>query len=289
MRNHRMLSLVVVLLAVTLAACSRLNLAYRNMDTLIPWTLNDYLDIDRDQRQHLKAHLREHLDWHCRTQLPAYLDSLQQLRQQVASAQVSPQVLHGHYREAREAVEQIAEQITPSSIALLRQLSDRQVEELGQALEEDRREREEKYLEPPAEQQIRERAQRMQKRVQTWFGSTSAAQRQRILVWSHALAGQSELWLENRNQWQQAFLDAVRQRHQPGFEARMAKLLQDRQSLWTDEYRQAFARAEQAGVELFSDLYGLSDEAQRNHLVSRLGELDKDLGSLECLPQTAAR
>lgn len=289
MRNPPMLGLIVVLTAVTLTACSRLNLAYRNMDTLIPWTLNDYLDIDRDQRQHLKAHVREHLDWHCRTQLPAYLDTLQQLRQQLASEQVSPQALHGHYREAREAVEQIAERITPSSIALLRQLSDRQVEELGQALDEDRREREEKYLEPPAEQQVRERAKRMQKRVETWFGSTSAAQRQRILAWSHALAGQNRLWLENRSQWQQAFLDAVRQRHEPGFEAHMARLLQNRESLWTDEYRQAFDRAERAGVQLFSDLYSLSDEAQRSHLMKRLGELDKDLGSLECLPQTASR
>ncbi len=289
MRNYLLTGLAILLLTVTVTACSRLNLAYRNLDTLIPWTLNDYLDIDRNQRRHLKAHLREHLDWHCRTQLPGYLDSLQQLRQQIASEQIDPQALRGHYRQARQAMHEIATQITPTSITLLRQLDDRQVAELGEALEEDRREREQKYLEPEPAQQIRERAERMQARVENWFGSTSATQRQRILAWAHALGEQSQLWLENRAQWQQAFLDAVRQRHAAGFERRMTRLLQDRESFWSDEYRRAFEHAERVGIELFSDLYALSDRTQRQHLTERLHELDKDLGSLECLPQTAAR
>lgn len=289
MRDHLMPGLAILLIAVTLTACSRINLAYRNLDTLIPWSLNDYLDIDRDQRQHLKAHLREHLDWHCRTQLPGYLENLQLLRRQIASERIDSQALRGHYQVARQALDEIATQITPTSIELLRKLDDRQVEELAQALQEDRREREEKYLEPTPARQIRERAERMQERVENWLGSTSAAQRQRILAWAHSLGERNQLWLENRTQWQQAFLAAVRERNQPGFEPRMARLLQDRESFWSPEYRQAFAQAERAGIELFSDLYALSDSTQRRHLTDRLHHLDNDLGSLECLPQTAAR
>lgn len=289
MRNYLLTGLAILFLTVTMSACSRLNLAYRNLDTLIPWTLNDYLDMDRDQRRHLTAHLREHLDWHCRTQMPGYLDSLQQLREQVATAQVDPQALRGHYRQARQAVHEVATQITPTSIDLLRKLDDRQVDELASAFEKDRRERVEKYLEPAPAEQIRERAKRMQERVENWFGSTSAAQRQRILTWAHALGEQNQLWLENRAQWQLAFLDAVRQRHEHGFETRMTRLLQERESFWSPEYRQALERAERAGIELFSDLYALSDSTQRRHLSNRLQQLEKNLGSLDCLPQTAAR
>ena len=289
MRTYLLPSMAIIIIAVTVTACSRINLAYRNLDTLIPWTLNDYLDMDRDQRQHLKAHLREHLDWHCRTQLPSYLDSLQQLRQQIASEQVDTHVLRDHYRQARQAMHEIATQITPTSIELLRKLDDRQVEELAKGFEEDRREREEKYLEPEPAQQIRARAERMQERIENWFGSANAAQRQRILTWAHALGGQNQLWLENRAQWQQSFLDAVRQRHETGFETRMTRLLQDRDSFWSNEYRLAFESAERVGIELFSDLYALSDRSQRQHLTDRLHQLEKNLGTLECLPQTAAR
>lgn len=289
MRNHLLTGLAILILTVTLTACSRLNLAYRNLDTLIPWTLNDYLEMDRDQRRHLQAHLREHLDWHCRTQLPSYLDSLQHLRQQIASARIDRQVLQGHYHQARQAVQEIATQITPTSVTLLRKLDDQQVAALDQALQKDRHEREEKYLRPAPARQIRERAERMQERVETWFGSTSAAQRQRILAWAHSLDGQSQLWLENRAQWQQAFLAAVRERHEPGFDTRMTQLLQQRESLWSKDYQQAFEHAERAGIELFNDLYALSDAIQRRHLGDRLHDLEKNLGSLECLPQTAAR
>lgn len=289
MQSYLLAGLAILLLTVTMTACNRLNLAYRNLDTLIPWTLNDYLDIDRDQRRHLKAHLRVHLDWHCRTQLPSYLDSLQQLREQIATEQLDPQTLRGHYRQAQQALDQIAAQITPTSIELLRKLDDRQVAELDAAFAKDRREREEKYLQPEPAQQIRERAERMQERASRWFGSTSAMQRQRILAWAHALGAGNQLWLENRAQWQAAFLDAVRQRHEAGFETRMARLLQDRESFWSDEYRQAFEHTVRVGIALFSDLYALSDSTQRQHLTDRLHELEKNLGSLDCLPQTAAR
>ena len=289
MRTYLLPGMAILLLTLTMTACSRINLAYRNLDTLIPWTLNDYLDMDRNQRQHLQAHLREHLDWHCRTQLPSYLDNLQQLRQQIASEQLDSQALRDHYQQVRQAMHEIATQITPTSIELLRKLDDRQVAELGEALEKDRREREKKYLQPEPPQQIRERAERMQGRIETWFGSTSATQRQRILAWAHALGEQNRLWLENRAHWQRSFLEAVRQRHEPGFETRMTRLLQDRESLWSNEYRQAFAHAERVGIELFSDLYTLSDHTQRRHLTDRLHQLDKNLGALECLPQTAAR
>ena len=74
---------LLVLLALTLvvAGCSRMNLAYRNLHLLIPWSLADYLHLDRDQQRRFRAQLREHLDWHCRTQLPGYLvDKLKDIR-----------------------------------------------------------------------------------------------------------------------------------------------------------------------------------------------------------------
>ena len=41
--------LLTVLVLSSLAACSRIDLAYRNLDVLVPWSLNDYLDMDREQ------------------------------------------------------------------------------------------------------------------------------------------------------------------------------------------------------------------------------------------------
>ncbi|NKQ09918.1 DUF6279 family lipoprotein [Pseudomonas sp. SST3] len=279
--------LLLVALAVLMAGCSRMNLAYRNLDLLIPWSLNDYLDMNREQEQRFRAQLREHLSWHCRTQLPEYLANIERLQRQVREGNVDEAALRGHYRDVKQAIHTVAVEITPTTTQLLRDLDDEQVRELDAALEDDRREREEKYLKPPLAEQIRDRSERMRERAEQWLGSTSAAQRQRILQWAHALGAQNQLWLDNRVQWQRALSEAVNERHEADFAQRVEKLLQDRESFWTADYRAAFARTEQAAIDLVGDLYAMSDTGQRRHLDEQLEDLRKDLSSLDCL--SAAR
>lgn len=278
--------LLLVAFTVLIAGCSRINLAYRNLDTLIPWWIDDYLDLDRDQQKRFRAQLRDHLSWHCQTQLPAYLDTLGQLQHQVRRNEINEATLRIHYQDAKQAIRTIAREATPTFTQLLRDLDDGQVKTLNEALEKDRREREEKYLQPPLDRQISERAERMGERFEHWLGTLNAAQRQRILAWAHTLGEQNRLWLDNRVQWQRALSAAVAQRHEAGFEERIAKLLQDGEAFWTAEYRAAFDGIEQAALELASDLYAMADADQRRHLDRQLENMRKDLGSLACLPES---
>lgn len=73
MRSFRAWSrpwLLAALLISVLTSCNRVELAYRNLDLLVPWTLDRYLDLDGPQRRLLAERLERHLDWHCSTQLP---------------------------------------------------------------------------------------------------------------------------------------------------------------------------------------------------------------------------
>lgn len=277
----------LVLIAITLvvAGCSRMNLAYRNLHLLIPWSLNDYLDMNRDQQKAFRGQLREHLSWHCQTQLPSYLDKIAHVQQQVRQGEIDKAALRTHYQYAKQAVQAIALEITPTTTRLLRELDDGQVRQLNAALEDERRKREEKYLKPPLSKQINDRADRMRERVDQWLGSTNAAQRQRILEWANSLGPQNRFWLDNRARWQQSLVEALEKRHEPGFEEQISRLLQDRESLWTTEYKTAFARAEQASIDLVADLYDLSDAKQRRHLDNQLEGIRKDLSTLDCLPE----
>lgn len=277
-----------LLCCLLLTGCSRATLVYSNLDTLIPWSLNDYLDLDRSQQSELRQRLRKHLAWHCSTQLPELLTSLQQLERASASGQLDQRDLQPHYRDARDALRSIAVEITPTALDLLRALDDEQVRELAAALAENRREHREKYLAPPLSLQIRERAERMQERLQFWFGDLNVAQRQRVLLWSHSLGEQNRRWLENRELWQQTLLDAVRQRHGEDFERRIVQLLQEREALLDEGSRAALQRAEHAGLLLVADLYDLADETQRAHLTRQLARLQADFASLECLPPANA-
>jgi hypothetical protein len=61
--------LLLIVASLLMLACSRIDLAYRNLDVLVPWSLGDYLDMNREQKNWLDQRLKQHLAWHCQTQL----------------------------------------------------------------------------------------------------------------------------------------------------------------------------------------------------------------------------
>ena len=281
----RWLKHIAFVLAVSLAlsACSRMGLAYRNLDVIIPWTLSDYLDMNGEQKSWLDERLKDHLTWHCTTQMPGYLDWLDRLQTMIASNQVTDAALQARTAEAEKAIAETAREITPSAVELLQGLDDKQVAEMNEAFVKDQRKRQEQYLKPSLDQQIKQRAERMEKRLNEWLGPLSASQLQRVMAWSTALGDQNTQWIANRVHWQKQFSAAVAQRQSPQFPQRIETLLVNRESLWTPEYRQAFAKTEAQARALFVDLMAESTPVQRERLLKKIEGVRKDFSDLKCL------
>ena len=281
----RRLKLLVVLLTLSLvlAGCNRVGLAYRNLDVIIPWTLNDYLDMNAGQKSWFNDTLKEHLAWHCTTQLPGYLDWLDRLQQMVDNNQVTDAALQARTSEAKQAIAEVAREITPSAIQLLQGLDDQQVKDMGDALAKDLRKRQDEYLKPPLAQQIKERAERMSKRLVAWMGPLSPSQQNRVTAWSIALGEQNQEWIGNRAHWQAQFIDALQQRHSADFPQKIQQLLVDRESLWTPQYRTAYAQTEAAARGLIIDLMAESTAQQRQTLTQKIGKVRSDFQALKCL------
>ncbi|MFH0022149.1 DUF6279 family lipoprotein [Pseudomonas fluorescens] len=276
---------IAALLIFTLAlgACSRVGLAYRNLDVIIPWTLGDYLDMNGEQKDWFNERLKEHLSWHCTTQLPGYLDWLDRLQSMVESNQVTDAALQQRTAEAKQAIAETAREITPSAIELLQGLDDKQVAEMNDAFAKDLRKRQKEYVEPPVAQQIKERGERMEKRLGDWLGALSDKQKQRVAQWSAALGDQNTQWIANRAHWQQQFSAAVAQRQSPEFAQRIETLLVNRERLWTADYRKAYANTEAQGRALAVDLMAESTPQQRERLLKKIEGVRKDFNDLKCL------
>jgi hypothetical protein len=274
---------ITLTIALALGACSRMGLAYRNLDYIIPWTLGDYLNMNGEQKSWLNDRLKDHLQWHCNTQLPGYLDWLDRLQDMIATNQVTDAALQERTREAEQAIAETAREITPSAIELLQGLDDKQVAEMNEAFAKDQRKRQDEYLKPPLERQIKDRADRMSKRLNDWLGPLNVAQQQRVNAWSNALGDQNTQWIANRVHWQKQFSAAVAQRQSPQFPQRIETLLVNRESLWTPAYREAFARTEAQARSLFVDLMAESTPTQRERLLKKIEGVRKDFSDLKCL------
>jgi hypothetical protein len=266
-----------------LSGCSQIGLTYRHLDLIIPWSLNDYLDMNSTQKDWFDERLKEHLSWHCTTQIPDYLSWLDRLQGMVENNQVNEAQLKARTAEARQAIATISQEITPSAVELLRQLDDQQVAEMETAFAKDMRKHEADFVDQPLDQQVRERAERMEKRLNPWIGKLNAAQRDRVMQWSTSLGEQNRLWIDNRAHWQSLLVTAVKQRQAPGFDQKIAKLLQDRETFWTPEYRQAYDHTEQAAISLITDLMAQSSPEQRQKLLQKIADVRQDFTHLGCL------
>jgi hypothetical protein len=261
-------------------------LAYRNLDVIIPWSLGDYVDMNGEQKDWFNERLKEHLSWHCTTQLPGYLDWLDRLQAMVESNQVTDAALQERTAEAKQAIAETAREITPSAIELLQGLDDKQVAEMNDAFAKDLRKRQQEYVKPPLAQQIKERGERMEKRLNDWLGPLSDTQKQRVVAWTNALGDQNTQWIANRAHWQQQFSAAVAQRKSPEFPQRIETLLVNRERLWTADYRKAYANTEAQARSLFVDLMAESTPQQRERLLKKIEGVRKDFNDLKCLKAT---
>lgn len=282
MRKPLLLLLAISLL---LSACSRIDLAYRNLDWLIPWKLGDYVALTSEQSAWLKPQLQEHLAWHCSVELPRYLDWLQ--RSQQALNNRDSELMASQLADVEQAMQRLAVEVTPSTIELLRGLSPRQVEQLVTAMDEQSAKLREEFLEPPLAEQISNRAERMEKRLQPWFGTLNAEQSERVQSWAEGLGEQNQVWLENRMAWQQALREALEVRRGDDFAARMTALLQQRERFFTDAYRASYASNRQAMAEMIVDLVRQADSTQLARADKHLQSLHADLAAQQCTTDQA--
>jgi hypothetical protein len=274
--------LLLLCLSLLVSACSRIGLAYRNLDWLVPWRLNDYLNLDSQQRAWLKPRLQAHLQWHCSAELPRYIDWLHSTESILAQAQPDSAQLLEQFARFDAALKRLSVEITPTAIELLQGLSEQQVSEFHAALDEDNLEDRQDFLDPPLATQISERQMRMQERLRPWLGRLNNAQTEHIAAWANNLGEQNPLWLENRKLWQVELRKALAERDSADFAEQLTRLLQQRERFYSDEYRASYSRSRQALATLFSQLLSSSDEPQRERLSHRLRDLRRDLAEQQC-------
>lgn len=269
-------------LGLLVSACSKAGLAYRNLDWVISWRVNQYLDLDSQQKTWFKPKLQEHLTWHCSTELPRYVDWLQRTEQLVQAPEPDARQMEAQMIEAEQAFNAIVQQTNPTTVALLAGLRPEQVERLYARMEKDNREDRQKFLEPPLETQISERAERLEKRLKPWFGNLNETQKARIAQWASERRDQNRLWLENRARWQGEFRRVLDDRDAEDFAQRMSHVLENRRGGHDQQTTQAYEQSRQAMAALLSDLLAAADHRQRDQVNQRLTSIRADLAGEIC-------
>lgn len=288
MRVPTRVLLALIFPVLVLAGCG-VRFAYQHLDWLVPWYVGDYVTLDPGQKHLLDTRLAQRLAWHCSSQLGPYADLLREFETRLdADAPIAPVELE-HYLHRGEAFwRTLMTAITPDAGALLAGLSAEQVDELAAAFDKRNRDVREEFLGGTVEERRERQIERMEERLQGWFGRLEPEQRRLVAAWSANLVPTADRWLQNREQWQVDLLAALGQRTQPAFEAPLSSLLVTPEAAWPVQYRADVERNRALTLSLLAEVFNVANPAQREHLRGEVATWAGQFEQLACAPPPQA-
>lgn len=265
-----------------LAGCSSTRMAYRYADWGVVWWVEDYVTLSRAQKQQLNRDLDSLRQWHCSTELRRYTAWLDELEADIADGAPDIDTIEYHQQQLLVFVPDLLDRAVPVAVNLLASLSDDQVTELARNMAEDQSELEQEMLAGDPQQTAKARAERTAKRVERWLGSLNGQQQALVEEWSADRGRQTEIWLQGRENWQQALLETMENRDQPGFEGAIRELVVNSEKARGPEYQAMMTESQQAMANLMHELIQAGDQQHREHLQARASELNQDFTALTC-------
>ena len=284
---------VLASVALLAAACSQLQLGYNNADTVIAYSLDSYLDLDDEQERLARSSIAALHRWHRGTQLPGYVQLLDEAQKKVAGP-VTPADVREFNAGMRRALMAIGEQAAPDLARLALTLKPAQVDRLAERLARDTSKARRELVRFAGPESLDQRVERYVEQAEDWFGTLTPAQRATIRASLERRPEAQEAWMRERESRQRelvAVMARIRAEQPPLATATawlreyFAQLAEPRDA----ERRARLATYREENAELVAQLVNSATPAQRAALAKRLRSYAADLSTLATKDATAGR
>ncbi|MGZ8289660.1 MAG: DUF6279 family lipoprotein [Telluria sp.] len=282
---HRIRLLCLIGLMLTVAACSSIRFTYNNGDTLLYYWLNAYVDIDNDQSDFVKRDIDEFFHWHRTTQLPEYVQVLQNAKRQLAGNPTHADLL-AKYKDIRSRSERLAMKAVPDLADLARSLKPDQIVTLEKKFNSNNEKYRKKFMRGDTQDRQKARYKKAMEQFDLWFGDFSKDQEAALRQASDARPLDNETWLEERMRRQQMILAALRKIHDEKLskEATMTVvtgLVKDFFTRMESPQRKAFYDAQTSGtVNMIMTAIRIATPKQKEHAQKRMQGWIDDFNAL---------
>ena len=269
--------MLAAMLLCLLAACSSTTFVYNRLDSILPWYLDDYVDLNNTQDRQLDEMLAPFLAWHRQQELPRYVALLEQVEADL-DGPVSAAEVAGIYAGIEDAWLRLQDKSLDWLLALGASLSDEQVEEFLEELNERQEEYEEEYLERSEREYREDSYESLVDSMQDYLGRLNDAQRERLRAASLELRRSDSIWLQERAAWLQR-LDVLMQR-QPGWQQRVREAIALRDETVSEQYNATYEHNLEVIFSAIAAVLDSRSEKQDRRLRAELRDLREDLQTL---------
>jgi hypothetical protein len=263
-------------------------LVYPHLDWLVPWYISDYISLDNAQKDMLQKRLLKQLDWHCRTQLPAYADTLRGIGRDFANTDQSIEYskIQLYITSLMALWKELLKQIGPDITDIMITASDAQIDELFDNLAKQNQKFSQEYVDLAAQKLNEKRQKRMIKNLKYWISNLTTQQIEAVSAWSTQLAPISEEWLLNREMIQAEAQRLLSQRNgRPEFRAKLLDLINNPELRRSSAYQRKIDTNIDLTIKFIIRLARQLTAKQRSYLLKRIESLATDFDKLSCDPK----
>ena len=262
-------------------------LIYPHLDWLIPFYVDDYISLNHEQSSLLEKRLLQVLDWHCRTQLPAYAQSLRELAKDLENPRrpVSHKKLEYYSNQFMTHWRELSKKIGPEVADILATASDEQIAELLQNIEKRNNEFKSEYVDIPLEKLEKKRKERIAKDLTHWISRLKPEQKQVVSEWSDQIMPIASDGLRYREGVLTEFQNLFTRRKQHShFKAAFVSLMNNLDHLRSADYQQKIDYNTDLTFKLLMKIEQSFSTTQRAYLLQQIDSLAADFDKLSCDP-----
>ena len=275
----------VVIALFVVSACSSTTYVYNRLDFLLPWYMDDYVDLDAEQEAYLDELLVPFLAWHRAHELPVYLTALNRIEDSL-NQPLTAEIVGTIVTEFELAWQRLQSEGLERLLDLGASLSDEQIAAFLEALWEQQREFEEEYLERDEEEFFEDNDDNTRDTFQDYLGKLSDDQKQWVRDGSRRLLRSDQVWLKERAQWLTEL--GILLEREPGWQERVRVAISAKNNTMTPEYQRIYEHNMDAIYQLTAQVLNARSERQSRHVRGKLADVREDLETLIAQGQNTA-
>lgn len=275
----------VLVIAFALAGCGAIKLAYNHAPELMYLYIDRYFDFDAGQKHEMKAELTRLQSWHRKTQLGAYIETLNKLQPQM-SADFSAAQACETVTDVRAKLLAVATQIEPGAARVALHFNDRQFDQMEKKFARDNAKFRDDYLNASPAKLRSKRVKDATERAEKLYGRLGERQLAALTQSIHQSRFDAKIAYTERLRRQGAMLQTLRALADapPGAEAAAQQraveavhgLLQQPFVSSEPAYRRYLETQTQDACKSFADLHNVTTPEQRQHAVKTLRQYEDD-------------
>ncbi|PWK51828.1 DUF6279 family lipoprotein [Pleionea mediterranea] len=276
MRCKHWLTLIAAVLL--LQGCS-IKFWYNRLDWVVPWYVDDYVELSGQQEEQLEKLMLLKTEWHRENELPRYIAWLDSLDKDIRNKQVE-QRYDFHRQQLSNFYQNLVDELAGDFASLMVQLSDQQVNELFIELEQMDQETLEEFNELSAEELFEQKDENIADGVSEWIGRLSNEQKMIVTEWASQVQSTTLERMAYRKRWREAMREALKTRQQEQGANSIQSVMVNAQSLQGDVLKAMYQNNRELTQHYLIRIYDTLSDKQLKRLLAKISDYKEDFTDL---------